>query len=364
MVQPIVLNGGWQLDAAGAQFVQSMMRGTSQEELAAQRLEANTAILTQELRGNSRLNKDAAASGGLYLARQLEQILTKVLETPRPELTALDLFPVDNSIRPGARTITVRRTEDTGSAEYYDGAGSNIPQSNIFQEEESWKVHPIVSGYSWSVFDEMSADFANFSLVERLRRATTYAIDEFTNRKAWAGDDARQALGILNQPYVPRAQLGVTLEDASEPEDIAQAVLRLARYTAAVTENVFYPVRIITSHRVKSYMDERELTQFKTKTITERFIGESDRLVEIVGVHELAGAGPNGTDIMLFDRGRDPARGFVHQFAQLPTFMPIQRIGFNYHVPAYSIYGGIRTFEPLNALIAFVTLGRGVEGVY
>lgn len=345
-------------DANTARFVARASRAdASPEEVARDRVQLNARTFSG--------NMDAApTSKGLMLARELEQILQEVVRTPRPENNALDYFAVDSRIREGAESYTIRRIEDTGSAGYFDGNGSNVPAANVFRDEESWKVLPIVSGYQLDMFTEQAASFSGFNLESELRNSVIYSINEFQNRKAWEGDTARQALGVLNQPYVPRTNFGVNVEDASDGEAIAQEILRLSGLTAALTEKVFYPKRLITSERVKVYLQQRELGTFKEKTIAERVLQRSAYLEEVVGAPELAGAGPNGEDVMLFDYGNDMRRGFAHAVAKPITFLPVQEMGFKKFIPAYMQYGGLRTNHPLNALIAFATIGTGVGGVY
>lgn len=334
------------------------------ESAARESIQRNAKTISDALFASRRMNQTDSVSKGLYLARELEHVMQEVLRTPRPEMSALNLFDLDTSVPPGAERFTVRRIENTGRANYYDGAGSNIPAANVFREEESWPLHPIVSGYQWSLFDNLSAEFAGFALEQELRDGTLYAIDEFINSKAWTGDVQRQALGVLNQPYVPKTTFGLTLGDAADGEDIAQEILRQARFASARTEGVFKPNRIITSIRIADYLAERELGQFKTASITERVLDKSNYVKEIIGVPELAGAGPGGTDVMLFDHGPDRRKGFSNVMAQTPTFLPVQQVGMKFTVPCYAIYGGVKTEQPLNSLICYVNLDTGFEGVY
>lgn len=357
-------NTQWFTDSKTQNYIlRTQNRKDSAEQIARENIQRNARLIQDAL--SARGYHSDSVSKGLFLARELEHIQQQVLRTPRPEMSALDLFDLDTSVRPGAERFTVRRVEGTGRAEYFDGAGSNnMPASNVFREEESWPLHHIAAGYQWSLFDSLSADFAGFSLIDELRDATVYAINEFINSKAWTGDVNRQALGVLNQPYVPKATFGLTIGDSADPEDIAQEVLRLARYASARTEGVFKPNRVITSIRLADYLSERELGQFKTASIKERILDKSNYLQDIIGVPELAGAGPGGTDVMLFDYGPDRRKGFSNVLAQTPTFLPVQQVGLKFMVPCYATYGGVKTEQPLNSLIAYCTLDTGFEGVY
>jgi len=350
--------GRIQLDSASEQFfARSMDPSRSNDSLARDRIELNARAFSGNF-DNSPTQK------GYMLARQLEQIMQEVLKTPRPRQSALDVFAVDNRLNEGAEVFTVRRTEDYGSAGYYDGAGQNMPTTGITQDEESWPVHHIVSSYELSFFDEKAAAFSGVSIENELRDATEYAINEFQNRKAWEGDEQRQALGVLNQTYVPRTNFGLTIGDSQDGEAIAQEILRLGRFTASVTENVFSPSRILTSVRLANYLSETELGTFKEKSIAERVLQKSNYIQDIVGVPELGGVGPNGEDVMLYDAGKDRIRGYSHAIAKPLTFLPVQRYALKKVIPAYMSYGGIRTDMPLNSLIAYCTLEEGVKGIY
>lgn len=346
------------LDSTAEQFVaRTMNPNYDNQSLARDRIQLNARALS----GNF---DRQPTTKGLMLARQLEQIMQEVLRTPRPDLTALDMFPVNSRVNEGAEVFTVRRMEDYGSADYYDGAGQNFPTAGLSQEEESWPIHHIVSSYQLSFFDEKAATFSGVNLEAELRNAVVYAIEEFQNEKAWEGDENRQALGILNQPYVPRTNFGLTIGDSQDAEAIAQEILRLARFTAAVTGNVFSPSRIITSVRLANYLSETEVGTFKEASIKDRVLRKSNYVQDIVGVPELAGVGPNGEDVMLYDAGKDLRRGFSHVVAKPLTFLPVQNYGLKKVVPAYMSYGGIRNDMPLNSLISYCTLEEGVKGIY
>lgn len=358
--------GGLQLDSTQQKFLNWTQSGKAKEdEIARYRVMANAHFFNAQLAGGpitaTGWNFDSAPadSKGLALAKDLEQAMQEVLREQKPDMNAFNLFAMDTRVNENAQFYSQRRIEHFGSADFYDGAHSHIPSVSLGQEEEKHSVRILVSGYQMTMFEQGAMSFAGIDLASELQDACTYVMYEKINDLSWTGDVNRNLPGIAYQPYVPEATFGLTMADSTAGELIAQELCRLARINPSLTKNTFRPKRIITSHRLASYLQERELSDFKEKTIADRVIGRSAYIEEIIGVHELEGKGPNGSDLMIFDAGMDRRKGYSIVMPKRPTFLPIQTQGLKTIVPCYCKFGGVRTLEPRNSLRVNVSVATG-----
>lgn len=301
-------------------------------------------------RGNARL--DALGTGaGLHLARQLEHVYAEVLKDQYAPNNGLDMFAVDRSVPAGARTHTLRRLKHNGEAHFYDGAASRRSAAGVEQREESFNVAPIVTSIHIDFFDQLAADFSGFALRAELENAARDVMDRFISNLVFQGAPERKLPGVLTIPWVPKATSPVTL-GSSTPEAVLLDLHAKAHYGRSRSKGLFRSTRLLTSLRGENYLKTTKRSATTEDTIASAFVRDSG-ITEIIGLHELEGTGPGGTDIMIFDA---PSRdAFVRVMPQDFTMLPANDSdSFSLEIPCYAIYGGMISREPLHNLISYV----------
>ena len=344
----------------GSQASNGFMRldSVSKDSAVEYRVQQNARLLREKYAhakatggGNSRL--DALGDNvGLHLARQLEFVYAEVLKTKYAPTSALELFEVDRRVPAGARNHTVRRMNAQGQARFYEGNSSRRPTVAINQEEETFNVAAIETSIRLNFFDLLATDFSGIALRAELEDAARDVMDRFLNDKIWNGAPERKLPGVLTYPWVPKATSAITVEPGvTNPDALLASLHRRSNYAASKSKGLFTPNRMITSIAMRDYMASTKRSATTEDTILSAFLRDNQYIDEVIGVHDLRSAGPNGEDVALFDR-RD-RNAFVRVMPAEVTMLPMQSLGMDMEIPCYSIYGGMISREPLHNLITY-----------
>ena len=344
------------------------------------RLDSNAALFQQEFRGPGRprfpivfdadvaeaagIRMDSAGaarfdsaspSAGLFMARQLEQRLAKVLETPRPVLNSDKLIPVSTEVMPGARTYTISRFDQTGEAIIWRG-GQNIPRVGLVQEEETRPVRHLASSFAFDIFDQASANFANLPLAAKLLVAARRANGELRNRLAWYGNAASDVYGVLTYPYLDKKVCATAFDGTASPDDVIAELMAGAHYAAENSNGVFGSTDMITTAYVKRYLMSTPRSSNSDVSIGKWFLENNDAgITEIKVAHELrSGTGiPTGAHAILFTKAGDQD-AMRMEVPQPFTTLPMQQIGPDFVTICYESFGGVNMPYVGHSLLMFV----------
>jgi hypothetical protein len=294
------------------------------------------AVDKKELRLDS-VRKDAATDG-FHLARQLEYIHSQVMETPRPKFDGLELFPVSNEVPVGARTHTVRRIERQGDAKVYR-AGMEIPVVGLSQTEEEFKVHHLVSGYRYDIFDLKSSDYARTGVIQRMARECRDEITALWDELTWFGDDSIDLYGVLNYPWLQKRVSAQVFSSATDADVMLAELHSLANNPAEVSKRVFSPNRMVVSTEIHHIISQKRIGDNADKTVLQFFLETSPYIQSVEASHRLTGVGPGGTDGILVYR--DDTMGIRNELVQGVTPLPLQEKGIEFFVYMYASIGGV-----------------------
>jgi len=294
-------------------------------------------------------------NAGLFMARQLEHIFARVLETPYPEHNGVKYFPINTEVAPGARTYTIRRFSDTGEAVIWRGGGS-IPRVGMAQQEESRPVRHIVSSFAYDIFDQMSAQFANIGLVAGLLKACRKAIAEKWNRLIWYGSATSDIYGVLTYPYLAKKSVATSFDGSADPDDVIAELNAMANYAAETSNGVFRSNACMTTPEVRNYLFDTPRSANTDTSIGKWWLeNNSAGIKEIKVAWELKEGGsiPAGSHGFLFykEGDEDAIRNVTPQTF---TTLPMQRVGLEDVTIAYQSTGGISMPDVGHNLLGFV----------
>lgn len=303
---------------------------------------------------SNRMHFDAQGLGnGLHMARQLEHIYEEVIKEEFPPQNALELFEVDNSVAPGARSHTARRISQQGEARVYRGNSRDIPRVGVTQDEETFPVRHYVTSFEVDIFEQLSSSYAGTRLKEELREASQEVLMEFWNEKTWFGDSENGIYGVLNYLWTPKMFFPVKASPESDPKEFLFFLDKAAAFAHEESKTVYSPDYAVTSPRVRRYMARTQLPDYSDGTkVLEDFLDGNQRIQGVGEAWELAGAGPGGTDVMIFFRRT--RRSIANCLVQSPQMLPIQRDGFAEKVYLYMSHGGVLMRDVLNVLVCSI----------
>lgn len=301
---------------------------------------------------NARHFDNALIQNGFHMARQLEHVYSEVLREEFPPQSSMEAFPVDTSVPAGALTHTVRRLSQQGEAKVYRGNSADVPRVGVTQEEEHFPVHHYVIGIGLDYFEAQASNFANSALEEELRTAAQVVMMEFLNQKTWFGDVENNIYGVLNYPWVPKRVMNVPFGADTDPEAMLKALNAAANQAHEESKTVYSPNAVIMSPRLLRILRTTRIHPSDSDKVLDDFLASNPKIGSAESAWELQGAGPGGTDIILFYR-RD-RRSVANVIPKTFTMLPMQVNGFEMTIPCYMSHGGVVQRDVLNNTVCYV----------
>jgi hypothetical protein len=153
--------------------------------------------------------------GGLFLKRQLEQMLPKVLERRYKELPFENgtFVPTKPDLQPGAASVIQEQIETTGEAAVIADEAFDIPLSDASTSEYEYKIIAVYSGFHFTMRQLQAAQYSNVPLRDRKMFGARRAIAEKMNAIAAFGDSRYGVDGFLTNGQVPVSDLSLDIFD-------------------------------------------------------------------------------------------------------------------------------------------------------
>jgi hypothetical protein len=143
------------------------------------------------------------ANESVFFAKQLEYIRPKIYEIKRPGLSALALFPIDESIPDWAETVTYRQYDATGIAKIIASYADDLPMVGVSGKEYTSRIHSLGDAYGWSAAELRAASRSGVPINARKATMAKKGHDIAVNRIAWFGDANAGLPGFLSNVNIP-----------------------------------------------------------------------------------------------------------------------------------------------------------------
>ena len=210
---------------------------------------------------NGSVAMDAADhNAGLFLAQELTSRAARALEQPRKKLSGLEIFPVNTEVKPGAINHTISRVEERGKATVFRGAGQRpISRVTLAQKESIFPVRHFVDAFDFSLFEQNSANFANFAMFDRGVSAARRAIDEVENEFIWSGSALDGLYGVLNYPHLDKVAIATSFSASADVDVMCSEVLKLIQYAENNSGMVFQSDSVAISHKLWNFLDRTRI---------------------------------------------------------------------------------------------------------
>jgi len=299
-------------------------------------------------------------NGGLFFSRQLEQIATRVLSEPLPALNALNMFPVDDSVRPGATTYTLRRVYERGAASLYRGAAQRPTMTAALTgREEQVPIRHAVAAAQWSLFEANSADFAGFDYIARLLKVARLAIAQLHNHLIWNGSNADGLYGILNYPWLDKVAESLTFSATADKEAMLGALFAAIEYPEVNSLGAMVPTHVVMSIPLWNFLNRTAISLANGSNMTMlNYLAENNAAgipkANFMKAQELNGAGEGGTECFFVYRKHEDAIRCV--VSQSTTVLPLQQVSFDNTQYLYSSFGGVIMPDVGANVLYYITL--------
>jgi hypothetical protein len=215
-------------------------------------------------------------------------------------------------------------------------------------------VRHYVTSFGLDIFEQQSANFANFAAAAELLRVARDLMLQFMSDMTWYGSEEHGLYGVLNYPWLLKKVLGDALGDGTSltPKQINAMLHAVANYPSEVSGSTFKPNAMVTTERIHNYLFNTPRSDTSDTSIGEFFLRTSKYISSIEIAPELQGVGPGGTDgILAYRKDR---MGISNVIPSSFTTLPLQSMGFEQTTYCYSSHGGVIMRNVANNMLAWV----------
>ncbi|HEY9662264.1 MAG TPA: major capsid family protein [Allocoleopsis sp.] len=278
--------------------------------------------------------------------RQLEHIEEEVQREQFSELAFAEgrVVPLDIKNMPGIRFSTYRKITAVGRFKLHRSYSTEIPMVNILSEEFTQQIHKWVGGYYLSDDDIEAALLQGMPLEQEDVQAVREAAMQQLNHLIAFGDPALQMPGFLNHPDVLHSFAPKPINSGATANEILALMNDGASAIVELTKQVEKPDTLQIPLAQWNYISTARLDNTLERTIFEQFAKTSPYIKNVEIVNECAGAGIDGTDIMVFYK-RSPQKFKAMVFEDF-RYAAMERRGLGFQRPAFFRYGGLRIYRP------------------
>jgi len=296
------------------------------------------------------------ANESIFFARQLEHVKSQTYDIKYPELSALNLFPIDTSAGPGAKTITYRQYDTVGMAKIIASYANDLPRADVVAKEFTSNIRGIGDSYGYDVQEIRYASMTGTPLESRKAAAARRAHDQKINALAWAGDTEHGLPGFLTNSNIPGYTVPADGTSSSKLWTAKTADLIIRDVNAIINQVLTQSKGVHAANELWLPIAQYALISSMPRSTGSdqtvlQFLQANNPGVTFKRVLELDNAMSSGTlDTMVAIQNTAENLGL-----QIP--MPFmqhspQQKGLAFEVPCESRFGGVIVYYPLAMCIA------------
>jgi hypothetical protein len=285
--------------------------------------------------------------GMMFMARELEQMEARTFDVLYQDLMYKQLFPVDSSINPGAKSITYKVYDKRGKPRWINSKAKDLPRADVDGRDVTTYQHMSGLSYGYSLQEIMAARFAGVPLEQAKANAVRRGFEDEMNLTAFAGNADLGFVGFFTvgngipRTTAPNGAGGDSEWDTKTPDEIIADIALLFTKPIVDSKQKERPTELWLPTAQYLDLKSRRLTD-TGETLFSYIARKSGWLTgedKIVSVPDLTGAGTAGVDVAVAAT-RNPDK-LEQKISQDVTFYPVQQQGLEWVVPAAIVYGGL-----------------------
>lgn len=295
-------------------------------------------------------------TAGAFFDQDLRSIRRELLEDTRAPLNGFSLIPQATDVSPYATSYEHRMYEGIGVAKFISDYAEDLPNVDISARAELFNVRDLGAAYKYSIREIEASAALSTGLDRKKAKAARDAIEQAMNRVMFFGSAEEQLFGWVNYPYIPRRVVSFAFDASAASADVLAEMHALPDGVFLQTQTSRRPdvLAVATSiyNYVKSTPWSLSTNGATDKTILKQFLETNHFIKEVIPVHELEGAGPNGEHLMIAYTKDETV--FSHKLVEAFTQRAPQEINLAIITNCYGKTGGIAADKPLEMAIAEV----------
>lgn len=286
---------------------------------------------------------------GLFLSRELETILSKVLTVEYADLKYAQILPVSTEVAESSESYTYRVFDAQGKMQVIQDKASDLPRADILRKEVTLPVRSLGGSFAYSVQEvRAAAAVPGMNLETRRAAALRRASEEAVNEIALFGNTPSGMKGFLNSDQIDKVVPNKWFDNCTTDEMLEvlnEAPTRIVQGSnqreTPNTMLVPYDVYRVISTTARSASSDETVLSFFLKT--NPFIRSIEPINELAAANSVL----SKDRIVCYDRSPEKLQLHIPRTLEL---LPPERKGLEYSVAGHMRVGGTAIYYPKSVL--------------
>jgi len=286
---------------------------------------------------------------GLFLARELEQVLARTFEVQYADIKYSTVIPISTEIGPGADSFTYRIFDAQGSMKLIQDKASDLPRADVLRKEVTHQVRSLGASFAYSIQETRAAAMVpGMNLEQRRANAVRRAYEEKVQSVAYFGETAVSMDGFFNNANVDKTVPNKWFDNCTTDEMLE--LLNEAPTSIVQGSNMKEsPNTMLVPYDVYRIISTTARSTTSDTTVLEFFLRTNPFIRSIEPINELEA----GKSVLTKDRiicyDRSPEKLQLH-IPRTLEFLPPVRNNLEFSVAAHARVGGVALYYPKSVL--------------
>ena len=291
---------------------------------------------------------------GIFLARELETILSRSYEVEYADIKYASLLPISSEVGPGADSFTYRVFDKQGSMKVIQDKAQDLPRADVLRKEVTHPIRSLGASFAYTIQETRAAAMVpNMNLEQRRANAVRRAYEEKVQEIAFFGDSPSGMKGFFNNDQVDKIVPDKWFTDAGITTDEMLTLLNEPATRLVNGSNMKeQPNTMLVPYEVYRIISTTPRSSTSDTTVLEFFLRTNPFITAIEPINELEAdksGGELGKDrIVTYDRSPDKLQLHIPQTLE---FLPPIRQALEFSVAAHSRIGGLALYYPKSVIV-------------
>ena len=286
---------------------------------------------------------------GLFLARELEQVLARTFEVQYADIKYSSVLPISTEIGPGADSFTYRIFDAQGSMKLIQDKASDLPRADVLRKEVTHQVRSLGASFAYTIQETRAAAMVpGMNLEQRRANAVRRAYEEKVQDVAYFGESAVSMDGFFNNANVDKTVPDKWFDTATTDEMLE--LLNEAPTSIVQGSNMKEsPNTMLVPYDVYRIISTTPRSSTSDTTVLEFFLRTNPFIRSIEPINELDAGKSELTKDRIICYDRSPEKLQLH-IPRTLEFLPPVRNNLEFSVAAHARVGGVALYYPKSVL--------------
>jgi len=291
---------------------------------------------------------------GIFLARELETILSRTFEVEYADIKYSQLIPISSEVGPGSDSFTYRVFDKQGSMKIIADKASDLPRADVLRKEITYPVRSLGGSFAYTIQETRAAAMVpNMNLEQRRANAVRRAYEEKVQEIAYFGDAPSGMKGFFNNDQIDKLVPDKWFDTSGVTTDEMLSLLNEAPTRLVQNSNMKeMPNTMLVPYNVYRIISTTPRSTTSDTTVMEFFLRTNPMISSIEPINELEAAKSFGflskDRIVIYDRNPDKLQLHIPQPLE---FLPPERRNLEFSVAAHARIGGLAWYYPKSGLV-------------